>query len=105
MPAPPDTDDTNTVSVTGVDPLGNQYDVSDSATVTVIDPAIDLVKTVDKTLVPAGTRVTYGFDITNVGQSPLAAQDVLARHPAARRRRPGPTDVQRAGVRLRDTQP
>jgi uncharacterized repeat protein (TIGR01451 family) len=78
MPTPPDTTDVNTVSVTGVDPLGNQYDVSDSATVTVIDPAIDLVKTVDKDLVPEGTQVTYGFDVTNVGQSPLASQDVLA---------------------------
>jgi hypothetical protein len=78
MPPAPDTTDDNTVSVTGIDPLGNQYDVSDSASVTVIDPAIDLVKTVDKTLVPTGTRVTYGFDVTNVGQSNLAADDVLA---------------------------
>ena len=78
MPPAPATEDTNTASVTGVDPLGNSYLASDPATVRVIDPAIRLVKSVSETLVPAGTQVTYGFDVTNVGTSPVAQDDLLA---------------------------
>jgi uncharacterized repeat protein (TIGR01451 family) len=68
----------NTVAVGGFDPLGNLYVASDTASVRVIRPAIDLVKSVDRTLVPVGTRVTYTFDVTNVGTSPLAVDDALA---------------------------
>jgi uncharacterized repeat protein (TIGR01451 family) len=77
-PVPPSTTDTNTATVTGIDPLGNKYEASDSATVRVITPDINLVKTVSNSLVPAGTTVTYGFDVTNTGTSPLASDDILA---------------------------
>lgn len=77
-PPPPASTDLNEASVIVVDPLGNLYAAADTAEVRVIDPAIDLVKSVSQTLVPAGTTVTYGFAVTNVGQSAVAADDVLA---------------------------
>jgi hypothetical protein len=78
MPTPPATSDTNSVYVRGIGPLGHTYAATATAVVRVIDPAIHLVKTVSQTLVPAGTQVTYGFDVTNTGLSPLPADDVLA---------------------------
>ncbi|HEY5787247.1 MAG TPA: vWA domain-containing protein [Microlunatus sp.] len=78
LPPEPETIDTNTASVGAVDPLGNYYVDTASAEVRVISPAIDLVKTVSESLVPAGTEVTYGFDVTNVGTSPVPADDLLA---------------------------
>ena len=77
LPAPPDTSDVNTVSVTGVDPLGNPYADSDSAEVTVIDPAIHLEKSVSDDLVLSGSTVDYTFLVTNIGHSPIARDDVL----------------------------
>ncbi len=74
---PEGTEDVNQVLVGGLDPLGNRYIADDTATVRVIDPAIALTKTVSDTLVPVGTDVTYGFEVTNVGQSPIAVDDVL----------------------------
>jgi len=78
MPTAPDTTDKNAVYVRGVGPLGHTYAATATAEVRVIDPAISLVKTVSNTLVPTGTEVTYGFAVTNAGNSPLAADDVLA---------------------------
>ena len=78
LPAAPDTTDINEATVHGIDPLGNLYEASATAEVTVLDPAIDLEKSVSDTLVLAGSEVTYGFDVTNAGLSPLAADDVLA---------------------------
>jgi hypothetical protein len=46
--------------------------------VDVIAPAIHLVKSASSSLVPAGTTVTYGFDVSNGGRSPIPAEDVLA---------------------------
>ncbi len=69
---------TNTASVTGVDALGNSYQDSDSASVRVVDPAIEVTKTPSDELVPAGTDVTYTFTVRNVGRSAIAAQDALA---------------------------
>jgi hypothetical protein len=77
LPPPPGTSDTNTATVTGTDLLGNVYRDTDSATVRVILPAIHLEKTVSDDLVPAGTLVHYGFLVTNIGQSPIQADDVL----------------------------
>jgi hypothetical protein len=74
----PEPADVNTASVTGVDPLGNTYEDSDTASVRVVEPAIDLVKSVNKLLVPAGTPVDYTFLVTNVGTSDIPAEDVLA---------------------------
>jgi LPXTG-motif cell wall-anchored protein len=45
----------------------------------VIAPDINLVKSVDHSLVPNGTTVTYGYDVSNAGRSPIPADDVLAR--------------------------
>ena len=70
--------DINSASVIGIDPLGNVYSAEDTEQVRVIDPGITLVKTVNQDLVPAGTAVTYSFDVTNSGTSALAADDVLA---------------------------
>ncbi len=78
LPAAPATSDVNDAGVLGIDPLGNLYVAEDTAEVKVIDPAIKLVKTVSQPLVPSGTQVTYGFDVTNVGRSAVAADDVLA---------------------------
>jgi hypothetical protein len=70
--------DVNSATVVGVDPLGNVYVATDTAEVRVFDPAIQLTKVVSATLVPAGTEVTYGFEVVNTGASPVAADDVLA---------------------------
>ena len=78
LPVAPATTDVNTASVRGVDPLGNIVFDQDDAEVRVIDPAIKLVKEVSDSLVPTGTEVSYEFVVTNVGTSPLAADDVLA---------------------------
>ena len=78
MPAAPAIFDVNSASVLGVDPLGNVYASQDTEQVRVIDPGITLVKSVSEDLVPAGTQVTYSFDVTNSGTSPVPADDVLA---------------------------
>ncbi|GAA1979804.1 DUF7507 domain-containing protein [Microbacterium pumilum] len=78
LPAAPDTTDVNTASVVGVDTLGNSYQAEASAEVAVLDPAINLVKTVSDNLVLTGSGVNYTFEVTNVGRSPVAADDVLA---------------------------
>ncbi|HEY5879149.1 MAG TPA: LPXTG cell wall anchor domain-containing protein [Nakamurella sp.] len=78
LPPAPATEDVNTVSGTLIDPLGNGYKHGATATVHVIDPEIALVKSVSSPLVPAGTGVTYGFDVTNAGGSPVPVDDVLA---------------------------
>lgn len=77
LPSAPDTADVNTASVSAIDPLGNIYEAEDTAQVRVIDPAINLEKTVSDTLVPAGSDVSYEFLVTNTGQSPIASDDVL----------------------------
>ena len=63
--------------MSGVDPLGNLYTSESTASVRVFRPDIDLVKSVSAELVPVGREVTYGFDVTNTGISPIAADDVL----------------------------
>jgi len=77
LPSSPDTTDVNTASVTGVDPLGNTYRDQDTAEVKVIAPAISLEKSVSDSLVLSGSTVDYTFRVTNVGQSPIPADDVL----------------------------
>ncbi len=77
QPVAPDTRDVNRASVTAFDTLGNEYRASDKAAVEVITPAIALTKVPDKLLVPSGTRVSYDFEVTNVGTSDLPANDVL----------------------------
>lgn len=77
LPTDPDQTDVNTATVTGIDPLGNLYGDSDTAEVRVLDPDIDLRKTVSDDLVPAGSPVTYTYEVRNTGQSPVEADDVL----------------------------
>ena len=71
-------DTVNEAEVYANGPLGNLYVDEDDAVVRVIDPAIDLVKTVSESLVPVGTEVTYDFLVTNAGESPIPDEDVLA---------------------------
>jgi hypothetical protein len=71
------TADVNTVTVSGTDPQGNRYEATDTAEVKVIDPAISLEKSVSDELVLSGSTVTYTFEVTNTGGSPVAADDVL----------------------------
>jgi len=71
----------NTVSVTGIAPNGSAVSDQDQETVDVRTPAIAIDKTAKKTdtgtvindgdTVPAGTRVTYGYALTNAGNDPL----------------------------------
>lgn len=69
--------DVNVATVSGVDPLGNVYEAAAQAEVSVIDPAIALVKEVSDHLVLLGSQVTYTFTVTNVGTSPDPANDAL----------------------------
>jgi len=70
-------EDENTAQVLATDPLGNTHGSISDATVRTFDPAINLVKEVSDNLVPSGSEVTYTFTVTNTGQSPVQADDVL----------------------------
>jgi hypothetical protein len=77
-PPAPATSVVNVATVTGTGPLGNSYRAQDSAEVRVVEPAIELTKAPDSTLVPTGTDVTYVFEVRNVGESDLPLEDVLS---------------------------
>lgn len=62
---------TNEATATGQHPLGT-VQASDSATVTVISPQIQLRKTADPTVVLSGETVTYSYRVTNSGDVTLA---------------------------------
>lgn len=68
----------NTAAVQATDPLGNIYQDEDTAQVEIFDPDINLEKSVSDDFVPAGSQVTYTFEVTNTGTSPVPANDVLA---------------------------
>ncbi len=78
LPEEPALTDVNEAAVLGIDPLGNVYEATADAEVRVFDPAIHLTKTVSDSLVLTGSTVTYDFTVTNTGNSPVAADDVLA---------------------------
>jgi uncharacterized repeat protein (TIGR01451 family) len=62
----------NTVTVTVVVPdLGNRYTKSDSCETDLVDPNIDLTKTVDNPEPCPGDTVTYTICIENTGDAPL----------------------------------
>ncbi|MCB0898108.1 MAG: DUF11 domain-containing protein [Actinobacteria bacterium] len=62
---------TNTALATGYDPEENKVTDTDKATVTVPKPGIDVVKTPDKAEVKAGGSVTYTYEVSNTGDTPL----------------------------------
>jgi uncharacterized repeat protein (TIGR01451 family) len=64
-------DTRNVATTTGQDPISRTVTATDTATVDVINPAIQLDKSVIPTTVGVGGVVTYSFVITNIGDSPL----------------------------------
>jgi len=70
-------DTTNTAVVTGVDRLGMEVSDQDTAFVAVIDPSIDIVKTVDKPFIHSGDSVVYSYEVTNTGVGSLASVEVV----------------------------
>ena len=56
---------TNTAGILAAGPLGNTYGATAQASVRIFDPAINLKKSVSAALVPAGSTVTYTFEVTN----------------------------------------
>jgi uncharacterized repeat protein (TIGR01451 family) len=70
---------TNVATVIGIDPLGNAYEETATKTVRIFVPGIHLEKAVSDELVLVGTPVTYTFTVTNTGESPLPADDVLSK--------------------------
>ncbi len=72
------TDITSTVTVDGFDPFGNPVTSTYTSSVDVIDPGIDVVKTVSPALagttgVSPGTSVTFTIEVDNTGDDPLTA--------------------------------
>jgi uncharacterized repeat protein (TIGR01451 family) len=67
-------DTTNTVTVQGVDALGNQLAQPPTATafVSTYHPSLTVVPTVDQTIVRPGARVTVLYTVTNTGDVPLS---------------------------------
>ena len=63
--------ETNTASVHGVDGLGRPSGASDRTFVTVIHPAIAIVKTATPTTVSPGDVVTFSYTVTNTGDTAL----------------------------------
>jgi len=68
---------TITATATGQDPLGNDVSDSDSTTVSVVSPAIDLLVTYQQTTIHSGELVTYTYQITNTGDVTLTDVTVV----------------------------
>ncbi|MDH7473673.1 MAG: prolyl oligopeptidase family serine peptidase [Anaerolineae bacterium] len=62
---------TNKVTVTGLDPLSNDISDEDTATISIISPAIEMTVTPDQAMVYSGQMVTYTYQITNTGDVTL----------------------------------
>jgi uncharacterized repeat protein (TIGR01451 family) len=67
---------TNTGMADGVDELGFNVSATASATVTVLHPSIALTKVPSATLVENGTSVTYTYNVTNTGDTPLSSVNI-----------------------------
>jgi uncharacterized repeat protein (TIGR01451 family) len=70
-------DATNVASVSGVDGLHREVTASDRTFVDVINPAIQVVKTVDDESPDVGQTVTYTYVVTNTGDTTLSAVTVV----------------------------
>jgi uncharacterized repeat protein (TIGR01451 family) len=70
-------DATNVATVGGVDSLGRDVTASDSTFVDVINPAIQVVKTVDDESPEVGQTVTYTYVVTNTGDTTLSDVTVV----------------------------
>ncbi|RKY94450.1 MAG: hypothetical protein DRQ06_05200, partial [Candidatus Hydrothermota bacterium] len=64
-------DTTNTIDVNGTDILGKEVTANDTAFVEVINPDIDVTKTVTPELIHSGDLVTYNITVKNTGDCPL----------------------------------
>ncbi len=64
-------DTTNVVIATGNAPTGDTVSDNDSASVDVINPAIDVEKTANPTMIRSGRTVTYTYVVTNTGDVTL----------------------------------
>lgn len=73
-------DTTNTATATGTGTDGTPVEDESSAPVDVINPALDVQKTVDAPLVLPGQTVTFTISVHNVGDVPLT--DVTVSDPA-----------------------
>ena len=72
--APIVSDTTNTVTATGTTPVGPNVTDTDSATVDVIAPAVNVVKTASANTIHAGDPVTYTYVVTLGGDgTPLTS--------------------------------
>ena len=70
----------NVAVATGKDPLGRTVQSTDDHNVTVLHPAIDIEKTGPATAL-VGTALAYTLTVTNPGDVPFAAQEVVVTDP------------------------
>ena len=64
-------DTTNTASSTGTDSNGGTVDDDDTASVNVINPDIQVTKSVNDSIIYSGGSVTYTIKVKNTGDDPL----------------------------------
>jgi uncharacterized repeat protein (TIGR01451 family) len=64
-------DTTNIVTVTGTDDLGHPETATDTATVDVLNPGIEVIKTASPTVIHNGDLVTYTYAVENTGDCQL----------------------------------
>ena len=68
---------TNVVTAEGSDRIDITRSDTDTLTVTVINPAIQVVKSASTNDIVPGTPVTYTFDVTNPGDDPLTSITIV----------------------------
>ena len=69
-------DATNTATGIGLDPWGGVVTDTATATVDVIHPGIEVVKTAGSAVIYAGEEVMYTYEVTNPGDDPLSSVSV-----------------------------